>query len=126
MIFSNSNQFTFIHAYHCLVFHYLGDFIWQLEQQCRWIRTYFYITNILLSESCGWLSILKFLSANPFTIEDDDIFEKAPDKMALKIVAIAFMIVWLFIVIVHMLMNTAIQLIMVYHIFRKVSEVSFK
>lgn len=92
---------------------------WQLEERWVWAKAYFHITNILLSESCVCLSLLKFLSTDPFAAVNDG-WSDAP--VFYEILGTIIITAWLIIVIVHASMNTLIHLITVYHFYREVSN----
>lgn len=84
---------------------------WKWEQSSGWIGTFFHVANFLLSESCVWLSIIKFLSTDPFTIE-----YRIENIIRVKeIVKVAVIVMWFGNVVAHAAMNALIHLIMIYH-----------
>lgn len=96
---------------------------WQLDQRCEWTRVNFHITNILLSKSCVWLLILKFLSTDPFAAAlDGRTTHEIP--LLYEYFGTAIIILWFIIVIAYMFVNMLILLIMVYHFYRKVLKQS--
>lgn len=100
-----------------IVLYYTVD--WIMDERWVWVRVYFHVANILLSESCVWLSILKFSSTDPFAAVNDS-WSKTPEFY--NFIGISYIISWLILVILHTTMNTLIHLIMIYHIHHKVSN----
>lgn len=79
---------------------------WKLKRTWGWIETFFHAINFLLSESCVWLSLLKFFSTDPFTVDHQT------NKTKFVVAEIVF---WFVTVVAHASMNTLTHFLMIYH-----------
>lgn len=101
---------------------------WQLKSEPRcWARVYFECTNVLFTGACIWLSILKFLSADPFTYVNGGACRSGVDydDKAYRFIGISLVVGWSIFVLLQTCANTIVHVIMAYRVYREVSSVKW-